>query len=135
MDDVTAVEARVLLAEDNVVNQKVATKMLQRLGCEVTIAADGVDAVRLSGEGQYDLLFMDCQMPNLDGYGATRAIREREAGGPRVPIVAMTANAMQGDRERCLEAGMDEYVSKPVAAKRLTEVLVQLLDESRVTRA
>ena len=105
----------ILVAEDNPVNQKLATIVLQKMGHRVDVADNGVLAVRLAGEQTYDLILMDMQMPQMDGLDATRAIRAREQGSDRrVPIVAMTANAMTGDRERCLAAGMDGYVSKPI---------------------
>jgi signal transduction histidine kinase len=132
--DVASIRAHILLAEDNPVNQKVASAMLERLGCEVTLANDGREVLRLFGETRFDLVLMDCQMPNLDGYGATREIRALEGSSSHTPIVAMTANAMQGDRETCLRAGMDGYVSKPVSILRLTEALVQLLDAALITR-
>ena len=115
---------RVLVAEDNPVNQMVATKMLERLGCRVDIANDGNEAVSMSQQFPYTVIFMDVQMPNLDGLEATRQIRRR--GGVRVPVIAMTANAMQGDRERCLEAGMDDYVSKPITPDALRLALKRL---------
>jgi signal transduction histidine kinase/CheY-like chemotaxis protein len=116
------VRQRVLVVDDNQVNRLVAHKMLGKLGCEVTEAENGAVAVRLVAECEFALVFMDCQMPELDGYAATAAIRAAETGR-RVPIVAMTANAMEGDRERCLVAGMDDYVTKPVSAAALTRVL------------
>jgi two-component system, sensor histidine kinase and response regulator len=114
---------RVLLAEDNAVNQRVAVRMLERLGCRVDVAGNGLEALDLSSRLPYDIIFLDCQMPELDGYGAARAIRKREAGGPRVPIIALTANAMDGDREECLAAGMDDYLSKPVVMASLASAL------------
>jgi signal transduction histidine kinase/DNA-binding response OmpR family regulator len=113
---------RVLLAEDNEVNQLLAQTHLQALGCEVTLAANGEEALRQWQAGPHDLVLMDCQMPELDGYQATRRMREIEAaqpGRPRTPIVALTANAMEGDRERCLAAGMDDYLSKPFTREAL----------------
>jgi len=115
---------RVLLVEDNPVNQKVAAKMLGRLGCAVDLAENGVIALERYDSGRYALVLMDLSMPVMDGLEATRLIRQREAHtGLRVPIVALTANAMEGDRERCLGAGMDEYLTKPVRAEGLAEVI------------
>lgn len=118
-------ELRVLLAEDNVVNQKVAVHMLSKLGCRVDFAADGEEAVRMWSTLPYDVVFMDCQMPKLDGFEATRMIRQREADKllQSTPIIAMTANAMKGDKEACLAAGMDDYTSKPIHREELREVL------------
>jgi len=128
--------ARVLLAEDNATNQKVAVRMLEKLGCTVTLAANGLEAVKAYEAGEFDAIMMDCQMPEMDGYAATRAIREREAlREGRLPIIALTANAMEGDRHNCLAAGMDDFVSKPVQGKRLEEVLGRWLasdDDARV---
>jgi two-component system, sensor histidine kinase and response regulator len=128
--------AHVLLVEDTVVNQKVATSMLKRLGFTVDLAQTGREAVERSAAGGYAVILMDCQMPEMDGLEATRLIREREvAGGPRVPIVAMTAHAMQGDRERCLAAGMDDYLSKPVRRDALEAVLLHWLDRAPVVES
>jgi two-component system, sensor histidine kinase and response regulator len=126
--------ARVLVVEDNAVNQLVAAGMLKRLGCQVDVVANGLEAVEASGRIAYDCIFMDCQMPEMDGYEATAAIRQREAHtGSHTPIVAMTANAMQGDREHCLAAGMDAYISKPIHPKELTTTLQQWLQPSEAS--
>jgi two-component system sensor histidine kinase/response regulator len=116
------VATRVLLAEDNAINQKLAIRLLEKMGCRVDVAANGIEAVQMSSQVPYAMILMDCLMPEMDGFEATRTIREREAGGKRIPIVALTANAMAGDRERCLEAGMDDYLSKPFRADDLRAV-------------
>ena len=115
----------ILLAEDNPVNQMVATEYLERFGCIVTPAGNGLEAVSEFKNTQFDLILMDCQMPDMDGYEATGVIREQEKYQDlvRTPIIAFTANAMQGDKEKCLNAGMDDYISKPVSAKSLEDVL------------
>jgi signal transduction histidine kinase/CheY-like chemotaxis protein len=119
---------RVLLAEDNVVNQRLAAALLTRDGHHVTIVDNGAQAVAAGAHGQFDAIFMDVQMPEMDGFEATAAIRAVEAGtGAHVAIVAMTAHAMDGDRERCLEAGMDDYISKPVSRSELQRVLASLV--------
>ncbi|MCA9537789.1 MAG: response regulator [Myxococcales bacterium] len=109
---------RVLLVEDNPVNRRVATLLLRKKGIRADCAVNGAEALRMWGARSYDLILMDCQMPEMDGYEATRQIRRLEIGG-HTPILAMTANAMSGDRERCLAAGMDDYISKPVNADEL----------------
>ena len=116
---------RVLVAEDNPVNQKVAVLMLEGMGCRVDVVADGRDAVAAVRRTAYDVVLMDCQMPNLDGFQATAEIRRLEQPGQRVPIVAMTANAMEGDRERCLASGMDDYVAKPVRRGQLEQTILR----------
>jgi signal transduction histidine kinase/ActR/RegA family two-component response regulator len=115
---------RVLVAEDNVINQRVAVRMLERFGCRVDVAANGNEAVEMIQLLPYDLVFMDCEMPDMDGFEATAMIRanERITGG-RLPIIAMTAHAMEGDREKCLAAGMDGYISKPVRMEQLHAAL------------
>jgi signal transduction histidine kinase/CheY-like chemotaxis protein len=122
--------ARVLIVEDNAVNQVIAARLLERLGCRVDVAANGRKAVEMVGLQPYDAIFMDCQMPEMDGFAATQEIRRREGSSVHRPIIAMTANAMQGDRERCLDAGMDDYVSKPIRKADLTEALERHLPKN-----
>jgi CheY-like chemotaxis protein len=149
----TRTAPRVLVAEDNIINQKVAVRLIERLGYRVDVVANGQEAVEALSRIPYGLVFMDCQMPEMDGFEAAREIRRREAGGTRqsgsesgaasplplaprrVPIVAMTANAMQGDRERCLESGMDDYISKPITSQALAAVLERYLERDRGDRA
>src|SRR6185312_12787359 len=114
---------RVLLVEDNPVNQKVARRFLERLGCEVTLAENGVECIKAWERGGFQLVLMDVQMPVMDGYTATRQIRDLERGRRRTPIVALTANAMTGQLERCLETGMDGLLTKPLAVEQLQEML------------
>jgi CheY-like chemotaxis protein len=118
---------KVLLAEDNLINQKLAFGLLENLGCKVTIVNNGKEALAASSENQYDIIFMDVQMPEMDGLEATALIREHEKQtGIHTPIVAMTAHAMKGDREKCLDAGMDEYTTKPISLKSITETIKRL---------
>lgn len=120
----TSLAGRVLLVEDNLVNQKVALAMLERLGLEVQVVADGREALSRWEEKAFDLILMDCQMPVMDGYEASREIRRREQGTDRhIPIIALTANAMEQDRQDCLDAGMDDYIPKPLDQKALRSTL------------
>ena len=114
----------VLLVEDNTMNQLVATRMLAKLGYRNDVANNGREAIDAITVGAYDAVLMDCQMPEMDGYEATRQLRRAEAGTDRhLPVIAMTAAAMTGDREACLEAGMDDYITKPVSVDAISEVL------------
>lgn len=117
----------ILLAEDNLVNQEVAREVLQRMGCEVTVVNDGQEAVSAIRQSQFDLVLMDCHMPEMDGYTATQTIRQWQAqrGQVHTPIIALTANALPNDRNKCLEAGMDDYISKPFKAMHLRRVIEQ----------
>ena len=119
--------ARILVVDDNPANQKVAVRMVERLGYRADVAAGGADAVSMIGRGHYDAVLMDCQMPDVDGYDASRQIRHDERGGRHVPIIAMTADPLSGERERCLEAGMDDYISKPVKLHVIAAVLERWL--------
>jgi CheY-like chemotaxis protein len=126
---------RILLAEDNPVNQLLATKLLQKQGYSVTVANDGREALTMLQEAapdQFDLVLMDVQMPQMDGFEVTAAIRKKEkSNGRHLPIVAMTAHAMKGDRERCLESGMDDYLTKPVRAGQLYETMAAVVTRAR----
>ena len=116
----------VLLVEDNPINQMVAQKMLEKLGLKADVANNGAEAVKVLSETAYDLVLMDCQMPEMDGFDATREIRKQAVkalNDKPLPVIAMTANVMSGDRERCLEVGMDDYIGKPVQVDKLEEVL------------
>ncbi len=123
---------QVLLAEDNLVNQRVTRAQLTRLGCDVDLAGDGQEAIAAVARRQYAVVFMDCQMPGVDGFDATREVRRREGDGPHVPIVALTANALRGDRERCLAAGMDDYLAKPTDLGSLEQALERHAPSSAV---
>lgn len=123
---------RVLVAEDNPVNQKVALLTLERLGYQVHVVGNGLEAVAAMEAGLFDIVLMDCQMPVMDGFEATSEIRRREGEWAHHPIIAMTASAMQGDRERCFVVGMDDYISKPVQPAALDRVLQRWLDRQDV---
>lgn len=122
----SGIKSRVLLAEDSPINQKVAKLQLEKLGLEVDSVADGKEALEAAARRRYDVIFMDCQMPELDGYEATRELRRREGAGPHSTIIAMTAHALPGDREKCLDAGMNAYLSKPVTQEALQRMLAEL---------
>ncbi len=127
--DIVSLESRVLLTEDNPVNQEVTSGILDSLNCEVDIANNGHEAVMAAAREVYDLILMDCQMPEMDGFEATHRIRqwERETAHEPTPIIALTANAMEGDRERCLQAGMNDYLSKPFTLVQLQETMQRWL--------
>jgi Amt family ammonium transporter len=124
---------RVLVVEDNAVNRKVAQRFLERLGCSVTLAEDGAQGVQQFQQGEFELVLMDLQMPTMDGYEATRRIRQLEPPTKRTPVVALTAHAMPGELERCLAAGMDDFLTKPLMSERLEEVLEKHLGRSAGT--
>ena len=117
--------ARVLVVEDNVVNQKVAKRLLEKLGCRVDLAANGKEALEMFERMPFDAIFMDCQMPEMDGFEATRVIRSRQGEGSRIPVIAMTAGVMAEERERCVTAGMDDFIPKPVAAAALRKAVMR----------
>jgi CheY-like chemotaxis protein len=119
---ISANAIKVLLAEDNPVNQKIALRQLKKLGYDADLANNGVEVIDAVRRGGYRAILMDCQMPEMDGYEATRQLRTL---GSKLPIIAMTANAMQGDREACLAAGMDDYISKPVRVVELEAALAR----------
>ncbi len=123
---------KILFVDDNLVNQHVGTEMLSRLGLDFDIATNGQEALEASKNERFDLILMDCQMPVMDGFEATRQIRayERENRSEPIPIIALTANAMQGDREKCLQAGMDDYLTKPYSLRGLSKVLSRWLDNT-----
>lgn len=128
-EDRPSINARVLVVEDNPVNQMVSSRMLTKYGCRVDIAGNGKEAVEMFDQLQYDVIFMDCQMPEMNGFEATKAIRGKEASGAHIPIVAMTANAFSEYRDQCLEAGMDDYISKPVQPEALENMLYKYISK------
>jgi CheY-like chemotaxis protein len=124
-----SIQARVLVVEDNLINQKIAQTILEQLGCQVDIVANGREAIELPELLTYDLVFMDCEMPEMDGFEATLEIRRRPTGR-HLPIVAMTARALPEDKEQCLAAGMDDYISKPVQREDFVTVLARWVPQT-----
>lgn len=125
-------KASILIVEDNMINQRLAKRVLEKMGCNVQIASNGKEAFEfyISNPSSLDLIFMDCQMPVMSGYESSRAIRLHEGSSSQhVPIIAMTANSMKGDRENCLDSGMDDYISKPFKQAEIVRVLSQYLSE------
>jgi len=129
-----APRGHILVVEHNVVNQAVARRLLERMGHDVDVASDGGEAVAAAKSTAFDLILMDYQMPVMDGYEATVAIRELPGEVARTPIVAMTAKTMKGDREMCLAAGMDDYIAKPVSPKVLQKVVEHWLERVQARR-
>jgi CheY-like chemotaxis protein len=117
---------RILVAEDNVVNQKLALRLLQQMGYRADLASNGIEAIECVERQPYDVVLMDVQMPEMDGLEASRRITAKHVPGVRPRIIAMTANAMAGDREECLAAGMDDYLTKPIRVDALVEALMQV---------
>jgi CheY-like chemotaxis protein len=120
----------VLVAEDNPVNQMLAVRQLDKCGYRTEVVANGHEALEATAQASYAAVLMDCQMPEMDGYDASRQIRNRERTGEHLPIVAMTAHSMSGDRDKCLAAGMDEYLSKPIRTIELRDTLARAIASS-----
>lgn len=125
-------DLRVLLAEDNHINQMVAINFLESFGCTIDLAENGQQAVDLFSRNPYDIIFMDCSMPVMDGYESTRTIRSMESENQHIPIIALTAHAMEGDRDACLKAGMDDYIAKPIRKKSMETVLAKYANKKSV---
>jgi CheY-like chemotaxis protein len=123
------ISGRILVAEDNEINQMYIVELLKDCGCTCDLASNGDEALAALSQKQYNLVLMDCQMPEMDGFTATREIRRREIreGSPRIPVIALTANALKGDRERCLASGMDDYLTKPLKGALLRTMLEKYL--------
>jgi CheY-like chemotaxis protein len=129
-------KGRILIAEDNPSNQLVATYMLESLGYASEVVPTGAEAVEILSRESFDLVLMDCQMPEMDGFEATQEIRKTETeGGPRIPIIAMTAYALKGDKKKCLKAGMDDYISKPVTVDILNDKIERMLNQGNENSA
>ena len=122
-------DTRVLVVDDYKVNQQIAQKMLEQLGCIVDVAADGAEVSTLYDKNDYHIIFMDVQMPEIDGYKATNHIRKKEKRKENTPIIAITANALEGDREKCLKAGMNGYIAKPVRIEHLEQTLMKFFPD------
>ena len=127
------IDAKVLIVEDNLVNLEIAKTYLEQLGCTISVARDGREAIDRHAEMKFDLIFMDCKMPGMDGFDATTIIRrnEKSIGAPAVPIVALTANAFKEDRENCEIVGMDDFLPKPFSAAELHKMLEKHLDAGK----
>lgn len=125
MEKITAKfsNVKVLIVDDYIINREVTEGMLELMECKVDAAEDGKEAVEKCKKSNYDIIFMDIQMPEMDGYEATQAIRDHEGDKKHTPIVALTANALTGDREKCLDAGMDDYISKPIKGDDLKKMI------------
>ncbi len=125
---------RILVAEDNPVNQKVAQIMLKKMGLRADVVANGQEAINMLQIIPYDLVLMDCQMPDMDGFEATRLIRQQGSKvlNPSVPIIAMTAFAMRGDRDKCIQAGMNDFIAKPIQRKELAKVVARWQTTKRI---
>jgi CheY-like chemotaxis protein len=134
-DEDIMVDARVLLAEDNAINQEVASAMLESAGCEVVAVRDGEKALQALQTQGFDLVLMDCQMPNMDGFEATRTIRQKQTQYPQIPIIALTADIQHGITEQCREAGMDDYLSKPFTHESLLEMVAKWVPQKAYRRA
>ncbi|MBN1437464.1 MAG: response regulator [Sedimentisphaerales bacterium] len=128
-------DAHILVAEDHPVNQKLAVAMLRNAGCRVDTAINGIEVLKKLETQSYDMILMDCQMPEMDGYEATAKIRQRQGSDQHALIVAMTANAMEGDRQKCIDAGMDDYIAKPINKDKFFELLYKYLKDKRLEPA
>lgn len=134
VESIPSINAHILVVEDTLVNQEVTAIMLDSYGCSYTIVVDGVEALDIVNKSSFDLILMDCQMPNMDGYEATAKLRdlEKKLSQPRIPVIALTANAIVGDRDKCLKAGMDDYLTKPFNQKTLSEILLKWLGKNSI---
>ena len=127
--------ARILLAEDNAINQEVASAMLESAGCKVVVVDDGQQAIQALKNNQFDLVLMDCQMPVMDGFKATRQLRQQQAKYSGIPVIALTADIQQGIMQQCQQAGMDDYLSKPFTHDSLVEIVMKWLPKQAYQQA